>query len=159
MTTHKLNKIVSLLAFGLMNFNLTVHAQEQAKRLPTGDYILEIYIPALGNYKTQSTGDLKFGDLKSGGATFTYQIKVPIRIQEIVHGKLFGVHGKLVGERVVMWMTKEEGGNLLTYHLTGELPKETKETKGRNIVWSGKVSLFTKHGKRGTGKWELMSNK
>ncbi len=29
MITHKLTKMVSVLAFGLMNFNLTVHAQEQ----------------------------------------------------------------------------------------------------------------------------------
>ena len=110
-----------------------------AERIDSGSYILELDIPAMaeGKKHTKLTGELK-----SGGDIFTFETKGAM-------GNPVTIHGKLVGERLVMWLTNEERGNLVTFHYTGELSKE------KGVLASGDFSLFTKHDKAAVGKWRL----
>ncbi len=82
------------------------------------------------------------GKIKSGGNTFTFETKGTM-------GNPVTIHGKLVDERVLMWMTSEEKGNLETFHFIGEFSKD------KVVVASGELSLFSKHGKAAAGKWKL----
>jgi hypothetical protein len=116
-----------------------------AGTIESGSYTLELMIPGMvvpaGKPHTELTGKIK-----SGGDTFQFETKGTT-------GNPVTIHGKLVDERVLMWMTSEEKGNLETFHFIGEFSKD------KVVVASGELSLFSKHDKAAAGKWRLRAIK
>ncbi len=110
-----------------------------AEEIKSGAYTLELDISALAEERRKT--ELK-GALKSGGDGFTFETKGAM-------GNGVTIDGKVAGDRVVMWVTREEQGHLVTFHYTGQLSKE------EGVSATGELSLFTRHQKTATGTWAL----
>lgn len=135
----KIHTLPKLIFVALILFAGRVYAGT----IESGSYTLGLELPAMpeGKKHTELTGELK-----SGGNTFTFETKGAM-------GNPVTIHGKLIDDRVVMWVTSEEKGNLVTFHYTGDLTKE------KGVVASGELSLFTQHEKAAAGKWKLLTKK
>ncbi len=136
-------KLISVVLFLFLGTHGYAKDHGYAKEIASGSYTLEFTIPAMAEGKKQTKLS---GELKSRGDTFTFKTKGAM-------GNLVIIHGYLTSGRVLMFMSKEEKGNVLTFHFTGELPKEN------DALWSGEASLYTTHDKSATGNWKLRSNK
>ena len=107
--------------------------------IESGAYELKMKIPdmAEGKQDLALTGNLKAEETK-----FTFDTKDAM-------GDPLMMKGKITENGILIWVSDEENGGLVTFHLIGKIDNQD------GAIASGDVSIFHNHQRVARGDWKL----
>lgn len=116
-----------------------VHAAD----LKPGAYTLELVVPELPPWKD----GLKLeGTLEPDEDEFEFHTKA-------ADGKNVVILGKVTEKGLLMWISADERGSLITFHYTGKTSDEP------GLAAEGQLSIFQDHERVAGGTWKLRLTK
>jgi len=118
---------------------LNIASMLNGEEIKAGKYLIELRVP--GMVKGQDVVTLS-GKVKTDEKGFTFDTVGAA-------GNAVVLNGKTTDTGLVMWVSAEEHGRLVTFHFTGTFDN------ANGGVASGSVSIFQNHDKAAGGKWIL----